>query len=245
MARISRRELCRRIVEYLRWAAEQEENKIYWDEYCIAWMTVAGAAKGNSIPFIAATQKHLGIHPDRVWSSVLKRRRSKLGTLYGLWYDVAGNLKPDVPKKSAHSEKFAAVVSARKVAGAEEVSRNQKPRELLNSRGPEAVIGTPAMATLTATTYPNSGQSASANIAASICLSCHCPVSASRRLCQKCLTRGHSSECPSPNSQCLCGFSEMFWRDVCAGVAFDVGARAPREIRRNEPQGARRRATDV
>lgn len=213
MARISRRAFCARVIAYLRTASEEPENRNYWDDYCISWMTVAKAYHGEAQPHFWATYEHLGTAPAQIWPMIMAKRKNTLGRDFALWFDQAGNVKPDLPKKPAQSEKFAAMEIARRV-GAEEVSKNQKRRELLDSRRLESVKGTGSMGALTASRYRNSEQSASANIAASLCLSCHCPVSPRRHLCRECLRRGHSSGCPSPNSQCTCGFSEFFWRDM-------------------------------
>lgn len=117
MARISRRAMRDRVVAYLRSAAELEENREFWDDYCIAWMTVAKSAQGEKSPHFWATYEHLGAAPEQVHEMVLGNRRSKLGANYVLWYDQAGNLKPDAPKKPVES------------AGMEVVSKNQKRRE--------------------------------------------------------------------------------------------------------------------
>ena len=103
MARISRRAMRGRVVAYLRSAAELEVNREFWDDYCIAWMTVAKAAQGEKAPHFWATYEHLGAAPQQVHEMVLGNRRSKLGANYFLWYDQAGNRKPDVPRKPAES----------------------------------------------------------------------------------------------------------------------------------------------
>lgn len=104
MARISRRDWCRRIVEYLRLAAERQENRQFWDDYCIAWMTVAKAYRGEEHPHFWATYEHLGTAPQQIWPMVMAKRRNNLGPHFSSWYDQAGNLKPDVPKKPSASE---------------------------------------------------------------------------------------------------------------------------------------------
>jgi hypothetical protein len=103
MARISRRALASRIVEYLRSAAECEENRNFWDDYCISWMTVAKAAHGEAQPHFWATYEHLGTAPAQIWPMIMAKRKNTLGRDFASWYDQAGNVKPDVPKKPVES----------------------------------------------------------------------------------------------------------------------------------------------
>ena len=103
MARISRRAWRDRIVVYLRSAAERPDNQEFWDDYCIAWMTVAKACKGESAPHFWATYEHLGTAPEKVSQMILADKRLKLGKEFSSWYDAAGNRKPDVPKKPAQA----------------------------------------------------------------------------------------------------------------------------------------------
>ncbi|HEY1800042.1 MAG TPA: hypothetical protein VGG46_03825 [Terriglobales bacterium] len=210
MARISRRAFCARVIAYLRSASEEQENKIYWDDYCIAWMTVAKAAHGESHPHFWATYEHLGTAPEQIWPMIMAKRRNNLGPQFASWFDQAGNLRPDLPKKSSGSEKFQQEKIAR-VSGMEGLPKKQTAEALIPRRS--RVIEGPRRMASTPSRYPNSEQSASV-IMSRLCLLCGEP---SRRvLCAACLRRGHSSSCPSPNSQCSCGFSDAFWRDVCA-----------------------------
>ena len=103
MARISRRAWRDRIVAYLFNAAQQESNSHFYDDYRIACITVAKAAKGEKHPDFWATYEYLGTAPQKVWDMIQADRRKKLGKDYSSWYDEAGNRKPDVPKKSAQS----------------------------------------------------------------------------------------------------------------------------------------------
>ena len=206
MARISRRAMRDRVVEYLRQAAEQPENIGFWDDYCIAWMTVAKAARGERSPHFWATYEHLGTAPEQIWAMTMAERRNKLGKHFSTWFDQAGNRKPDVPKIPASSEKVQLQKIAR-VAGLE-VWPKKQTAEVLMPRRLESV-NAPLDMGLTTQQYPNSERSASA-IIAPLCIRCGFP--SSRLLCADCLRRGHSSSCPSPNSDCSCGFSEAFWR---------------------------------
>jgi hypothetical protein len=107
MARISRRAFCARIIAYLRSASEAPENRNYWDDYCISWMIVAKAAHGEASPHFWATYEHLGTAPAQIWPMVLAKRKNTLGRDFASWYDQAGNVKPDVPKKPVESvERF-------------------------------------------------------------------------------------------------------------------------------------------
>lgn len=49
-----------------------------------------------------------------------------------------------------------------------------------------------------------------------ICASqlCWRAIPASRLICDLCLKRAHARGCPSPNQECSCGFSQLFWLDV-------------------------------
>jgi len=49
---------------------------------------------------------------------------------------------------------------------------------------------------------------------------CNRLIPCDSRLCARCLHRAHSPECPSPNRDCTCGFSQLFWSDVAAWSAF-------------------------
>lgn len=42
-----------------------------------------------------------------------------------------------------------------------------------------------------------------------------------RRLCDSCLLESHAPGCPSPQNDCTCGFSRLFWADVRARVTGD------------------------
>jgi hypothetical protein len=202
MARISRRAFCARVIAYLRSASEEPENRNFWDDYCVSWMTVAKAAHGETDPHFWATYEHLGTAPAQIWPMISAKRRNSLGPHYALWFDQAGNLKPDVPKKRSESEKVRVVEAFAK----KQTAGGLIPRRLESVEGPRTMAST-------ATRYPNSERSASA-IMARLCLLCG--TLSSHLLCAECLRRGHSSDCPSPNSFCSCGFSDAFWRDVCA-----------------------------
>jgi len=70
--------------------------------------------------------------------------------------------------------------------------------------------------------YLNSGAPTSAkNLSAStLCRNfldghfCNTPIDISLRLCERCRERGHANSCPSPQQECTCGFSRLFWAEV-------------------------------
>lgn len=74
-------------------------------DYRIAWITVICAARGTSQPHVAATYKVLGLHPDRVWSAIVARRKALLGTYYAEFWgeDLPTEVLP--PKKPVRSER--------------------------------------------------------------------------------------------------------------------------------------------
>lgn len=51
--------------------------------------------------FVAASYAVFGTHPDKVFAKVTRHRQEKLGAEYAQWYDAAGNLRPDIPKKAS------------------------------------------------------------------------------------------------------------------------------------------------
>lgn len=60
------------------------------------------ASKGNTEPFVMASYAVQHCHSDDVWPRIVANRKAKLGREYELWFDAAGNLKPDgIPKKPA------------------------------------------------------------------------------------------------------------------------------------------------
>lgn len=87
--------LATRILAHL-WRAElSESNPHFQTDYRIAWITVLFASRGDPAPHAAATYTVLGLHPSKVWSAILARRRAQLGRDYSLFYDAEGNWKPE------------------------------------------------------------------------------------------------------------------------------------------------------
>jgi len=86
--------LIHRILSRLVQAEAKEPNAHLRDDYQIARLTIAFAARGSPQPHLDATYAVLGIHPDKVWPAIIKRRKSLLGALYGVWFDEHGQLRP-------------------------------------------------------------------------------------------------------------------------------------------------------
>jgi len=86
-----------RILAYLAIAEAREIDPWLRDDLRIAWLTVLYAARAYSQPFILATYRVLGIHPDRLQAAIEARRHALLGSLY----DAVMNSLP--PKKPAVS----------------------------------------------------------------------------------------------------------------------------------------------
>lgn len=76
----------------------QEENPHYQDDYRIAWLTVRFAARGDAAPHVSATYAVLGVHPEKVWASIVARRKAQLGPLYEKVFGV--DLPPKKPAGS-------------------------------------------------------------------------------------------------------------------------------------------------
>lgn len=83
------------------WQARNEERDQHrLDDLMVAWHTVSFAAQGIPIPFVQASYKVLGCHPDLVFRKVTAFRKAHLGSEYSRWFDDAGNARPsylDVP----------------------------------------------------------------------------------------------------------------------------------------------------
>jgi hypothetical protein len=90
-----------RILDRL-WEAERCEPDIHLrSDYRQAFITVSLASKGNTEPFLSASYAVYGIAPEKVWPRIMADRKAKLGKEFADWFDVAGILKPDIPKKTS------------------------------------------------------------------------------------------------------------------------------------------------
>lgn len=74
--------LVERVLAELQRAETNEQNPHWQDDYRIAWITVLRAAQGVAEPHTSATYTVLGVHPDKVWPSIVARRKARLGPLY-------------------------------------------------------------------------------------------------------------------------------------------------------------------
>jgi hypothetical protein len=103
--------LSERIMQRLIRAEAHETNTSLRQDYRQAFICVSLASKGNTEPFLVSSYEVHGLHPDKVWPYILWNRQVLLGREYKDWYDAAGNLKPDLPKKPStysnpEAEKF-------------------------------------------------------------------------------------------------------------------------------------------
>jgi hypothetical protein len=100
-----------RILLRLEQAELCEQKPHFRDDYRIAWITVLKAWRGEPEPHVQATYRVLGVHPNRVWDSLVARRQSLLGAEYPVWYDERGNYKIEPlvmassPRKPVQSER--------------------------------------------------------------------------------------------------------------------------------------------
>ena len=101
-----------RILSRMAWQeATEKRNPHVKADRRIAWITVKWSLEGvpssshyAALPaFTAATFTVLRCAPDEVWPRILANRKEKLGAEYSDWYDAAGNLRPDAPKKDSAS----------------------------------------------------------------------------------------------------------------------------------------------
>jgi hypothetical protein len=89
-----------RILSRLEDAEFRESNPHLQDDQRIAWITVLRASRGEAIPHVTATYAVLGLHPDKVWPSIVERRKALLGALYEEFWGVS--LPPKKPAQSEH-----------------------------------------------------------------------------------------------------------------------------------------------
>jgi hypothetical protein len=74
--------MTRRVLFRLEQAELSELNPHLRDDYRIAWIVALYAMSGDSQPLVAATYRVLGLHPEKVWSAIVARRKAYLGPLY-------------------------------------------------------------------------------------------------------------------------------------------------------------------
>ena len=98
--------LTQRIISRLESAEDHEVNPHFQDDHRIAWITVLRAARGETQPHVSATYTVLGLHPDKVWPSIIERRKALLGQAYEFW-GAASSRESLPPKKPARSVRSA------------------------------------------------------------------------------------------------------------------------------------------
>lgn len=90
-----------RILDRIEEAERSEPNLWLRTDYRQAFICVSLASRGEAQPFVTASYRIFGIHPDKVWSAIMAKRKAKLGKEFSDWWDTAGNRKPDIPKKTS------------------------------------------------------------------------------------------------------------------------------------------------
>jgi hypothetical protein len=90
-----------RILDRLEEAESSEPDIHLRSDYRQAFICVSLASRGEAQPFVESSYRIYGIHPDKVWPQIMANRRAKLGKEFADWFDQAGNLKPDIPKKTS------------------------------------------------------------------------------------------------------------------------------------------------
>lgn len=97
--------LCRRVLYRLEQAETCEINPHFQDDYRISWITVLYASRGERGPHVAATYAVLGLHPDKVWSAIVERRKSMLRSDYTKFFPTATASSPKKPVQSVRPGK--------------------------------------------------------------------------------------------------------------------------------------------
>jgi hypothetical protein len=93
--------LTRRILLRLEQAEAREPNPHLQDDYRIAWITVLNASRGQREPHVSASYTVLGLHPEKVWPSMVARRRADTGADYDKFFPSTD--APSSPKKPVRS----------------------------------------------------------------------------------------------------------------------------------------------
>lgn len=97
-------DLSERILSQLERAEAHESNPHLQADYRIAWITVIRASRGELWPHVTATYEVLGLHPEKVWSAIVARRKALLGPLYEAFYGVS--LPPKKPVQSERDSRW-------------------------------------------------------------------------------------------------------------------------------------------
>ena len=88
-------ELSERVLARLQQTEKNETDPHFQSDIRIAWITALEASRDNPQPHVDATYRVLGLHPDKVWPSIVARRKAQLGSEYSLWYDADDNPRPE------------------------------------------------------------------------------------------------------------------------------------------------------
>jgi len=90
-----------RILDRLEEAERTEPDIHLRSDIRQAFICVSLASRGEAQPFVESSYRLYGKHPDKVWPHILATRKAKLGEEFSDWFDAAGNLRPDIPKKTS------------------------------------------------------------------------------------------------------------------------------------------------
>jgi hypothetical protein len=90
-----------RAIAYLIQLEAHETNLHICSDLRQAQITLILAQRGNSEPATVASYQVHRCHPSQVWPRRVAERKAKLAKEYDFWFDAAGNLRPDVPKKDS------------------------------------------------------------------------------------------------------------------------------------------------
>lgn len=87
--------LVRRILARLIELEVSEPNPNFQSDYRISYIAVLYAFREVPNPLVSASYIVLGLHPSKVWPSIVARRKRLLGKEYPLFYDEAGHWRTD------------------------------------------------------------------------------------------------------------------------------------------------------
>jgi hypothetical protein len=90
-----------RAIAYLIQLEAHEGNPHVCADLRQSQITLILAQRGNAEPATVASYQVHRCHPDQVWPRRVAERKAKLAAEFSDWFDAAGNLRPDVPKKDS------------------------------------------------------------------------------------------------------------------------------------------------
>jgi hypothetical protein len=91
----------RRVQAYLCLAESREPDVWLAEDYRQAWIAIALAEQGCPDPFVVASYRMYGLHPDRLWPAIIERRKAKLGPLYPQFFPEPRDKKPPQSERSS------------------------------------------------------------------------------------------------------------------------------------------------